>query len=143
MKSVLRTSAASLLLCFAFAACSDISEPPWEEIEDVIGVYQLESVDGAPLPGLVFQDSASTVHVLEGAMEFQRDFSFGQIYRLVEEQGEEETDGDVLFRGSFSREGAELLLDHHDGSREVANVHGDLIILTTLEDLTFVFRKVE
>jgi hypothetical protein len=63
-----------LVLAFVLAACSDATAPDPEAA--AVGNYVLMSVNGGPLPALIFQNAAGRIDVISGALTLRADRSF-------------------------------------------------------------------
>jgi hypothetical protein len=103
----------------AVASCSDLTGVRG----DVAGVYELETIDGEPLPQPVNDDQFGTVSVVYGEIELFSDGTFIDMYQYVapggvrtqEFSGTWELEGNSRIR--FRTNNGEYFMDRTSGNR--------------------------
>ena len=128
------------LSLLAFAGCDDETTGPGDS---VVGTYVLVSVNGDPLPAVVFEGGGVTSEALEGTLTLRADgtFSASTITRNTV-NGSSSTDTESS-SGAYTVSGATITFVDSTGTT-IAIRSGDTITVTFQEnglDIVLVFEK--
>jgi len=114
----------ALLMVGAVACSSDDGETTGPVETSIAGVYSLVSVDGSPMPYLIFEDANEKSECTGGSLTLANgtDVNHGTFVTRVQLRFEEKTTGTVhnnerTIDGTWERDGSSLTLDD-DGDHQ-------------------------
>jgi hypothetical protein len=123
----MRRTMSVLVLAFLLplAACGD---GPTAVPVDVVGTWELRTINGMPLPVILASSGEDTAEVLDGSIILQADGRFEDSVTLrFTIDGEVTTDVDVI-EGTYTQQGGALVLTSDEGGSFSATVtDGELV----------------
>ena len=132
-----------LVLCLALllpvAACGD--DDGSGPSADVVGTFNLQTINGATVPAVVFQAGADRLEVVSGSITFNENRTFSAALTLREAVGgvanppETETD-----TGTYTVSGNTVQLTAADGTTATATISGNTLT-SNQQGFTLVYRK--
>jgi hypothetical protein len=104
------------VLAFVLAACDPGSTLP--EPSDHVGTYTLRTVDGAPVPAVVFQEGVRRIELVSGSVAFHEDLRAENeyTYRITDANGVRTPQTDDA--GTYTVSGSKLLVTWDGGIAE-------------------------
>lgn len=133
-----RPSFALLALLSFASACSDDTTGPEES--SPAGSYTLASVNGSPLPYVIFQTLEDKTELTEAAASLNADGTCSTSMTLRTTQGGQVSSDTQSDTCTWSHENAAILITWTDGTTDTASWSGDTITVT-LEGLVLVFER--
>jgi hypothetical protein len=107
-----RLAVAVALSTLAFAGgCKESTAPPRE----IAGIYELQTVDGSPLPVVLFDDAEGTEEMLSGHVDLFSNGTFSDITTIRTTVGGSTTEEDVAAEGTYRLRGSTVTFDSPSG----------------------------
>ena len=123
------------LLLVLSAACGDSTGP-----DSIAGRYVLKSIDGSPLPVVIFQMFSDKVEVTSGYLQINADGTCrSSLSRTLTEENRvtNETDGDMC---TWTQDGSEVVFSYPDGATDTGSLTGNVLAIRD-GGLAFVFAR--
>ena len=131
--------AACVLLCTA--ACGGDDSPTAPTMASIAGVWNLQTVNGSPLPFVAAQSGSDKIEVLGDAITVTANATFTQLTQLRVTQGGQTSTQSVPDAGSYTLTGKTVTFTFDsDGSSGTGTLNGN--VLTVAESgISLVYRK--
>lgn len=139
MAQFLRMALRAGVLMVALAACSDSTGP---DSDNLVGSYDLITVDGASLPVIVDQIGEDKAEITMGTVTLDEDGTFGDVTELrITEAGVVTTEV-VSTQGTWTVSGSTVTFVPNDGSGNYSMTWDGQLRLTQLfQGFTLVYDK--
>lgn len=127
-----------VLTAAVFAGCGgDSATGPGS----ITGTYELQTVDGDPLPYVVVQIGADRLEITGGRITLNADNTFSDRleFRLVEDGETTDPDPETV-TGTYQASGSSVTLTYPGGETSTVTVSGGTLT-QSVEGITFVYRK--
>jgi hypothetical protein len=135
MKSLI---AACLLV---LAACGGDDGPTAPTMASIAGTWNLQTVNGSPLPFTVAQSGADKIEVLGDAITVTATATFTQLTQVRVTQGGQATTQSVADAGSYTLSGKTVTFTFNsDGSSGTGTLNGTTLTVTD-SGIALVYRK--
>ena len=139
MAQFLRDTLRAGVLVVALAACSDSTGP---DTDNLVGSYDLITVDGASLPVIVDQIGEDKAEITMGTVTLSEDGTFGDVTELRITEGGEVTTEVVSTQGTWTVSGSTVSFVPNDGSGSYSMTWDGQLRLTQLfQGFTLVYTK--
>ncbi|MEX2154589.1 MAG: hypothetical protein WD825_14705 [Gemmatimonadaceae bacterium] len=108
-----RFALAVALSALAFTgSCKESTAPP----RGLAGIYELMTVDGEPLPVVLFDDAEGTEEMLSGHVDLFSNGTFSDITRIRTTVNGSTTEEDVAAEGTYRLSGSTVTFDAPSGA---------------------------
>ena len=139
MAQFLRNTLRAGVFAVALAGCSDSTGP---DTDDLVGSYDLITVDGAGLPVIVDQIGEDKAEITMGTVTLDEDGTFGDVTELrITEAGVVTTEV-VSTQGTWTVSGSTVTFVPNDGSGNYSMTwNGQLRLTQLFQGFTLVYEK--
>jgi hypothetical protein len=125
-----------LLLVGMVCNCSSSSTKP----ETIFGLYQLQSVDGSPMPYVVLEEDDVKLEIVSGSLLLKEDFRFTTDWTMKLTAGDvSDTEHDINV-GTFEQNGSELTFSFHNGPTFPGTINGRTVTVND-QGIVYVYVK--
>ena len=139
MAPSLRNTLRAGVIALALAACSDSTGP---DTDDLVGSYDLITIDGASLPVIVDQVGEDKAEVTMGTVTLDEDGTFGDVTELRITEGGVVTTEVQATQGTWTISGSTVTFVPNDGSGNYTMTWDGQLRLTQLfQGFTLVYEK--
>jgi hypothetical protein len=139
MAQFLRNTLRAGVLAVALAACSDSTGP---DTDDLVGSYDLITIDGASLPVIVDQIGEDKAEITMGTVTLDEDGSFGDVTELRITEGGVVTTEVQSTQGTWTISGSTVTFFPNDGSSNYTMTwNGQLRLTQLFQGFTLVYEK--
>jgi hypothetical protein len=139
MAQFLRNTLRAGVLAVALAGCSDSTGP---DTDDLVGSYDLITIDGASLPVIVDQIGEDKAEITMGTVTLDEDGTFGDVTELRITEGGVVTTEVVSTQGTWTVSGSTVTFVPNDGSGNYTMTWDGQLRLTQLfQGFTLVYDK--
>jgi hypothetical protein len=124
------------LAVLTITACNDDPLSP----DDVMGTYELTTVNGASLPFVIFDDGTDRFEILSGRITLRENQTFTDSSTLRLTSGTTvETEPDVAV-GTYDIEGDAIVFTPDDSPQYILTISGSRL-MQSVQGLTFEYRR--
>jgi len=139
MAHFLRNTMRAGVIAVALAACGDSTGP---DSDDLVGSYDLITIDGASLPVIVEQIGEDKAEITMGTVTLDEDGTFGDVTELRITEGGVVTTEVVSTQGTWTVSGSTVTFVPNDGSGNYTMTWDGQLRLTQLfQGFTLVYDK--
>lgn len=139
MAPSLRNTLRAGVIALALAACSDSTGP---DTDDLLGSYDLITIDGASLPVIVDQVGEDKAEVTMGTVTLDEDGTFGDVTELRITEGGVVTTEVQATQGTWTISGSTVTFLPNDGSGNYTMTWDGQLRLTQLfQGFTLVYER--
>jgi len=139
MAHFLRNTLRAGVIAVALAACGDSTGP---DSDDLVGSYDLITIDGASLPVIVEQIGEDKAEITMGTVTLDEDGTFGDVTELRITEGGVVTTEVVSTQGTWTVSGSTVTFVPNDGSGNYTMTWDGQLRLTQLfQGFTLVYDK--
>jgi hypothetical protein len=139
MAQFLRNTLRAGAIALALAACSDSTGPDTDEL---VGSYNLLTIDGASLPVVVDQVGEDKAEVTMGTVTLDEDGTFGDATELRITEGGVVTTEVQATQGTWTVSGSTVTFVPNDGSGNYSMTwNGQLRLTQLFEGFTLVYER--
>jgi hypothetical protein len=129
-----------LLLSLLLAACGDSTGPGDNGTTGVAGTYNLQTVNGNPLPFTVLQVGEDKLEVTAGRVTLNADRTFSASVTFREKEGTSERTTTETDSGTYTQNGNTIRFSNSDGTEDTATINGNDLTIST-RGVTLLFRR--
>jgi hypothetical protein len=139
MAHLLRNTLRAGAIAVALAACSDSTGP---DTDDLVGSYDLITIDGASLPVIVDQIGEDKAEITMGTVTLDEDGTFGDATELRITEGGVVTTEVQSTQGTWTVSGSTVSFVPNDGSGNYSMTwNGQLRLTQVFQGFTLVYEK--
>jgi len=139
MAHLLRNTLRAGAIVVALAACSDSTGP---DTDDLVGSYDLITIDGASLPVIVDQIGEDKAEITMGTVTLDEDGTFGDATELRITEGGVVTTEVQSTQGTWTVSGSIVSFVPNDGSGNYSMTwNGQLRLTQVFQGFTLVYEK--
>ena len=139
MARLLRNTLRAGVIAVALAACSDSTGP---DTDDLVGSYDLITIDGASLPVIVDQIGEDKAEITMGTVTLDEDGTFGDVTELRITEGGVVTTEVQSTQGTWTVSGSTVTFVPNDGSGNYTMTwNGQLRLTQLFQGFTLVYDK--
>ena len=139
MAHLLRNTLRAGAIAVALAACSDSTGP---DTDDLVGSYDLITIDGASLPVIVDQIGEDKAEITMGTVTLDEDGTFGDATELRITEGGVVTTEVQSTQGTWTVSGSIVSFVPNDGSGNYSMTwNGQLRLTQVFQGFTLVYEK--
>jgi hypothetical protein len=139
MAHLLRNTLRAGAIVVALAACSDSTGP---DTDDLVGSYDLITIDGASLPVIVDQIGEDKAEITMGTVTLDEDGTFGDATELRITEGGVVTTEVQSTQGTWTVSGSTVSFVPNDGSGNYSMTwNGQLRLTQVFQGFTLVYEK--
>jgi hypothetical protein len=139
MAHLLRNTLRAGAIAVALAACSDSTGP---DTDDLVGSYDLITIDGASLPVIVDQIGEDKAEITMGTVTLDPDGTFGDATELRITEGGVVTTEVQSTQGTWTVSGSTVSFVPNDGSGNYSMTwNGQLRLTQVFQGFTLVYEK--
>ena len=139
MAHFLRNTLRAGVIAVALAGCSDSTGP---DTDDLVGTYDLISIDGASLPVIVEQIGEDKAEITMGTVTLDEDGTFGDVTGLRITEGGVVTTEVASTQGTWTVSGSTVTFVPNDGSGNYTMTwNGQLRLTQLFQGFTLVYDK--
>jgi hypothetical protein len=139
MAQFLRNTLRAGMLAVVLAACSDSTGP---DTDDLVGSYDLITIDGASLPVIVDQIGEDKLEITMGTVTLDEDGTFGDATELRITEGGVVTTEVQSTQGTWTLSGSTVTFVPNDGSGNYTMTwNGQLRLTQLFEGFTLVYER--
>ena len=139
MPQFLRNTLRAGVIAVALAACSDSTGPSPDQL---VGLYNLFTIDGASLPVVVDQVGEDKAEVTMGTVTLDEDGTFGDVTELRITEGGVVTTEVQATQGTWTVSGSTVTFVPNDGSGNYSMTwNGQLRLTQLFQGFTLVYEK--
>ena len=139
MAPFLRNTLRAGVLAVALAACSDSTGP---DTDDLVGSYDLITIDGASLPVIVDQIGDDKAEITMGTVTLDEDGTFGDATEIRITEGGVVTTEVQSTQGTWTVSGSTVTFMPNDGSGNYTMTwNGQLRLTQLFQGFTLVYEK--
>jgi hypothetical protein len=139
MAHLLRNTLRAGAIVVALAACSDSTGP---DTDDLVGSYDLITIDGASLPVIVDQIGEDKAEITMGTVTLDEDGTFGDATELRITKGGVVTTEVQSTQGTWTVSGSTVSFVPNDGSGKYSmSWNGQLRLTQVFQGFTLVYEK--
>ncbi len=124
------------VLIFGVTACGDDGTG----LENVIGTYILETIDGGPLPWILLQVGGNKIEVTAGSVTLNADRTCSDSITLRTTESGSVTTDTATDMCTYTTDGQAVTLTYADNTVSVGSIIGSALTITDA-GVTFIFRK--
>jgi hypothetical protein len=140
MAHFLRNTLRAGVIAVALAACSGDSTGP--DTDDLVGTYDLLTIDGASLPVIVDQIGEDKAEITQGTVTLDEDGTFGDATELRITEGGVVTTEVQSTQGTWTVSGSTVTFVPNDGSGNYTMTwNGQLRLTQVFQGFTLVYEK--
>ena len=123
-------------LIFGITACGDDATG----LEDVVGIYTLQTIEGDPLPWVLLQVGADMIEVIAGSVTLNADRTCTDSITLRITQGGIVTSDPETDECTYTTDGQAVTLSYEDDTVSSGSIIGSTLTITD-DGFVFIFRR--
>ena len=128
------------LVSTVLAACGDSTGPSRTGTTGIAGTYNLQTVNGSPLPYTVIQVGQDKLEVTAGRVTLTADRTFSASITFRETENGTATTTTETDSGTYTQNGTAINFAYADGTTDTAALNGNILTIAA-QGIALVFRR--